>query len=396
MITRLQVHNFKSLRDVDISLDPLNVLVGPNMSGKSNILDALLFLYQVFFPQPGAQGVNYALAQRAGPDEVLWKGGEDKLITISLETTDDLDSEIRYQYAIEIIVGAGGYATVQNESLRLRRNGASVTLLGKQEGAAQSTGFQYWNANGGAFGGTGQGGVSAMQHAHPSWDGYKFLNSAQYWRFYHFLPPIMKESSEMASGQLLSTYGQNISARLLWLQTHSPKTFGMLNEVLRDAFPDVMQVRTIPTPDGKVHVAVDEKGLKRPTNVWQLSDGFVHFLGLLSLIYVPPELSGTLFLVEEPENYLHPRLLETLVTLLRQVRQDISQAKQPLSQILLTTQSPYLVDRFHLDEIVWVEKRNGETKVFRPSDKKGLRQLVENSDLGLGDLLYAGALGQEK
>ena len=200
----------------------------------------------------------------------------------------------------------------------------------------------------------------------------------------------------MASGQSLSPYGENISARLLWLQTHSPKAFGMLNEVVQDVFPNVTQVRTIPTPDGKVHVSVDEKGLSRSTNVWQLSDGFLHFIALLSLIYVPPELSGTLFLVEEPENYLHPRLLETLVALLRQVRQDLSSSKQPLSQILLTTQSPYLVDQFHIDEIISVRKQNGETSVLRPSDKQSLRELVENKDLGLGDLMYAGALGQDQ
>ena len=55
MITRLQVRNFKSLRDIDLAFGPLSVLVGPNMSGKSNIRDVFRFLYQVFFPEePGA------------------------------------------------------------------------------------------------------------------------------------------------------------------------------------------------------------------------------------------------------------------------------------------------------------------------------------------------------
>lgn len=388
MITRLQVQNFKSLRDVDITFGSLNVLVGPNMSGKSNILDALLFLNQVFFPQGGTQGANYAVAQRAGVDEILWKGGNSKLIRIAIETTDDGEPATKYEYSLELIAGTGGFASVQNESLTITRAGKRADLLGKNSGG----GLQYLSADGTNMGGV-QPGLSALQYAYPGWDGFKFAEAARYWRFYHFLPPIMKESSDMASGQSLLTYGQNISARLLWLQTHSPKAFGMLNEVLRDVFPDVIQIRTIPTPDGKVHVSVDEKGLKYPTNVWQLSDGFVHFMSLLSLIYVPPELSGTLFLVEEPENYLHPRLLETLVALLRQVRQEVSQSNQSLSQIMLTTQSPYLVDQFHIDEIISVQKQNGETKTSRPSDKRHLRELVENKDRGLGDLMYAGSLG---
>ena len=101
-------------------------------------------------------------------------------------------------------------------------------------------------------------------------------------------------------------------------------------------------------------------------------------------------------MIEEPENHLHPRLLETLVGLLRQVRQEALDSKGPLSQIMLTTQSTYLVDHFKLDEIIWIEKKNGETKAYRPADKKHLKELVENKELGLGDLMFTGALGEEK
>jgi predicted ATPase len=180
----------------------------------------------------------------------------------------------------------------------------------------------------------------------------------------------------------------------MWLQAHSVESFIRLNEVLHDLFPDVQQVRPIPTPDGKVHLATSEKGLKRLTNIWQTSDGFLVLTALLSLIYVPPELSGTVFCIEEPENHLHPRMLETLVTLLRQVRQEVIDRGGVLTQIFLTTQSPYLLDQFSLEEIVWVEKRDGETRVSRPADKKHLRRLVEDKELGLGELMYSGVLGE--
>ena len=67
----------------------------------------------------------------------------------------------------------------------------------------------------------------------------------------------------------------------------------------------------------------------------------------------------------------------------------------PPSQIILTTQSPYVIDQMNLDEILWVEKKKGETKVVRPSDKANLRKLVEDEVLGLGDLMFTGALGEE-
>ena len=134
MITRLRVRNFKSLREIDLPLGPLNVFVGPNMAGKSNILDVLEFLYQVFFPEANAQGVPYALAQRGGPNEVLWKGGEDKLISITLESVDDDEPDANYIYELQLIVGAGNFATVQNESLRLLRGGKEIDLLRREGG----------------------------------------------------------------------------------------------------------------------------------------------------------------------------------------------------------------------------------------------------------------------
>jgi predicted ATPase len=127
-----------------------------------------------------------------------------------------------------------------------------------------------------------------------------------------------------------------------------------------------------------------------------MSDGFLVLTALLSLVYAPAELAGTLFCIEEPENHLHPRLMETLVSLLRQVHQEARISRQSPTQLILTTQSPYLVNQFSLDEVIWIEKKNGETKAFRPSSKTDLKKLVEDKELGLGDLMYTGALGDEK
>lgn len=391
MITRLQVRNFKSLRDLDLPLGPLNVLVGPNMAGKSNILDVLRFLFQVFFPEANTQGIWYALAQRGGPSEVPWKGGEDKLISIALDGVDDDEPGTNYKYELQLIVGAGNFVTVQNESLKLLRGGKEIDLI-RQEGGW----FRIANADGKDMANVPSSGVSALQYAPPNWDGYRLHEWVRNWRFYHLVPPVMKERSQMSFGQLLMPNGDNLSAWLMWIQTRSPEAFGRINEVLRDLFPDVIQVKTIPSPDGKVHLEFLEKGLRRPTTVWQASDGLVVLAALLSLIYVPAELSGTLFCIEEPENHLHPKLLETLVALLRQVRQEVLDSKARSAQIIITTQSPYLVDQMSLEEVVWVERKNGETRAYRPAGKEHLRKLVESKELGIGDLMFTGALGEGK
>jgi predicted ATPase len=92
---------------------------------------------------------------------------------------------------------------------------------------------------------------------------------------------------------------------------------------------------------------------------------------------------------------LHPKLIETLVALLRQVQQEVADRGVPRSQIVLTTHSLLVIDEMKIEEILWIAKKQGETKVIRPNDKPHLRKLVEDEELGLGDLMFAGALGEE-
>ena len=394
MITRLHVRNFKSVKELDLRFGPINVLVGPNMTGKSNILDVFRFLHDLLSGERNIKGLNFALTQRGGVNEILWKGGKEKVITFALEATGEpLHPRTTYKYEVQILAGAGDYATVHYESLRLATEEIDHELLALQQG-----GFtQYKNADGQELGGVGTSGATALENAFPRWDGYRFYEIVKQWRFYHLVPGSMKEPSKMASGRILDQPGgDNLSAWLMWLQTHSPDVFAKINEVLRDLLPGVLQVRTIPTQDGNVHLSVNEKGLNQPTGVWQASDGFLALIALLSLIYGPPDLNGTLCCIEEAENHLHPRLLETLVKLLRQVQQAMRDSDRPQSQFIFTTQSPYFLDQFSLDEVFWIEKENGETKAPRPASKEHLRKLVEDKDLGLGERMYTGALGKER
>ncbi|PYV23805.1 MAG: hypothetical protein DMG27_14625 [Acidobacteria bacterium] len=389
MITRLQVRNFKSLRDVDLPLGPLNVLVGPNMGGKSNILDLLTFLFECWFPKLGTWGPVNALANRQGIEEVLWKGGQDKLLSISIEFVEPIRADRKFIYEIEVVAGVGGYVNIQKETLILQEDGKEQALI-----VRHNDGTWLVNANGDRLVAV-LAQRSAMEIAPPNWDGYPLKFFAQNWRFYQFVPGLMKQANQMTAGSVLDPHGGNLSAWLMWLQTRSPEAFGRIAEAARDMFPEIRDLLTWPTQQGTVYLASQERDLLRPVSLFQMSDGELVFIAFLSLIDAPDDLGGTLFCIEEPENHLHPKLFETLVALLRQVRQEVADRGVPPSQIILTTQSPYVIDQMNLDEILWVEKKKGETKVVRPSDKANLRKLVEDEVLGLGDLMFTGALGEE-
>jgi predicted ATPase len=388
MLKRLEVGNFKSFRTLDLSLGPLNVLVGPNMGGKSNLLDVLRFLYESWFPAPGTYGPLNALGKRGGIDEVSWKGGQDKLVSIGVNFADPAQPGATFVYRIELVGGPSGYVNIQAEQLLRWSKGGQDSLI-----ARDGDGRWLVNANKQRLVSV-QPERSAMELAPPNWDGYPLKWFAQNWRFYQLVPALLKRLNQVTEGRVLGPNGENLSAWLMWLQTRAPEAFSRISEVTRDVFPEIRSLLTWPTQQGTVSLVSQEQALTRPTPIFQMSDGEVVFIALLSLICAPDELSGTLFCIEEPENHLHPKLFETLVELLRQAQQEaVDRGVQP-SQILLTTQSPYVVDQMNLDEVIWVAKRDGESTVVRPSDRDHLRRLVEDKALGLGELMFSGALGE--
>ncbi|HUB77229.1 MAG TPA: AAA family ATPase [Bryobacteraceae bacterium] len=389
MITRVRARNFRSLKEVDFSLGPLNVLVGPNMGGKSNVLDLFRFLYECWFPQPSTFGPLSAVARRQGMEELLWKGGADNLLAIGLEFQAPGQPSKKFDYELELLGGTGGYLTIQKEALTLAEDGSNHQLITKD-------GEGRWLANAdGSKLGLFQYERSALELAPLNWDGYPLKSFAQNWRFHQFIPELMKQVNQMTSGGILDVHGSNLSAWLMWLQTRAPQAFARIAEVAGDVFPEVRGLLTWPMNQGTVYLASQEKALLRPTPLFQMSDGELAFIAYLSLIFAPRELGGTLFLIEEPENHLHPRLFETLVALLRQAQQETGADGVEKSQIIATTHSPQVLDQMKLDEILWVAKTEGMTKVFKPWDKHSLRSLAVDEELGLGDLMFTGALGEE-
>ena len=143
MIKRLKVRNFLSLQDIDLELGINNLVVGPNMSGKSNLIDCFRFLTNMV-----TQGLTKAFLDRGGFHEVLWKGGDESRIYFGLTVEVPVENGLprkEYDYEITILGGQTGAIAVEHEKLTLKSEKTVVTLvdLKSGQGERQESGRNY-------------------------------------------------------------------------------------------------------------------------------------------------------------------------------------------------------------------------------------------------------------
>jgi predicted ATPase len=384
MLMRLRVRNYLSLKDVDLKLGGRNLLVGPNMAGKSNLIDCLRFLTST-----AIVGLKQTFLNRNGFQEVVWKGGEENRILLALTIEAPVEEEKTkktYEYEISIIGSATGLITVEREKLAVKEGKKTGTLVDLKSGQGNLT-----HADGSvAISPSADPTISALEFNVPGWEGTDFKSLISAWRFYRLIPTHMKQPNATTAQNFLNEDGNNLSSWLMTLQTRYPKTFQRIKQIVTDVLPDLKEILAPPTQFATTYVTTHEKHLKKPIYIWQMSDGELAFVALLSLIFAPEELGAPLYCIEEPENHLHPRLLETLVEVLTQRQSELG---QHAAQLITTTHSPYLVDKVSLDELIVIEKSNGATIFIHPSSKQHLRELLEREEIGLGELWYTGELG---
>jgi len=387
MIKQLRVQNYLSLREVTLDLGLRNVLVGPNMAGKSNIVDALRFLTHM-----ASSGLMVAVNARGGFSEILWKGTEEGQISFFVKGEvrfDENENPRTYEYEISLVGSAKtgtGTFSIEKETLKFCDKGGEYIIAEFRNG--QGKGLHKDGSV--AFEAREPSNKSFLEYSIPGWEGMFIKNSISLWRFYRLIPFAMRNPNIVSEQFFLTEHGDNLSAWLLTLQTSHREEYRRLEQAIQDVLPDIREVLTPPTQMGTTYLTMQETHLKRPISLWRMSDGALQFIALLSLIFAPSELGAPLFCVEEPENHLHPRMLESLVELLQQRQQEFG---SEAAQVVVTTHSPHLVDMVTLEDLVVVEKEKGATRCVRPGSKKHLRGLLEREELGLGDLWYSGALG---
>ena len=400
MIQFVRLAGYKSIRDQTLELGPLNVLIGPNASGKTNFIDALNLLSEA-----SQVSLGKAVNRRGGLSPLLWAGSSPPYAALGERRPPEeragkitwhidfppkgsfADGSRSIQYEISLVQAGIDFRVIEDLIANGQRN--PLTLLHRDEGGE----FSLYNTKERTYDKPSPESDQTRQAFSYVRDPVRYPVLAKlqeelkafkyYMNFDTSERALIRRPQTVMSETILYEDGSNLSIVLHNLSQRFPSSFQEIFETAKVAYPSLERLYfEAPGPAGQIILAWKDTEFIRPFMANELSDGTLRFLCLLAILLnpTPPPLTC----LEEPELGLHPALLIMIAELL----QDASTR----TQLIVTTHSPQLVDKLSPDQVVVVNKdESGATSFERLTSKKDLRRWLKK--FSLGELWMMGELG---
>jgi len=361
VISSVAFHNFKALREARVELRPFNLIVGPNGSGKTSLIQALLRLRTLARvggtltgrqPMPVRLALARKIEETASPALEFRFGPPHEAALARLSCVEQLVcDQIEFSGIAEAEYGA---------------------LLAEIEGIRAYL-FDHYAMAEPSFYTTAEGTSATGREL---------------------------EARSKKGSETLASNGGNLAAVLAALRESHPANFAQLEAELRQIVPEFAGIEVL-----RSRAAVSSEtvslGLRLRGNggasgevvtADNLSQGTLYLLAVLFLVFQPAPPS--VVCIEEIDRGMHPRWLRALRDLLYRLSypRDFGQSRAPV-QVLVTTHSPYLLDLFkdHPEEIIISQKHGLSAHFERLSDRADLAALL--GEASLGDLWFSGILG---
>lgn len=421
-IEGFRIKNFRALRDVTLGrlwnqqqaepLTPMTAVIGKNGVGKSTLFDAFGFLADAL-----KSGVEEACDSRGrGGFERIRAQGQKGPIEFEVYYKEDGNAR-PITYEISIDIDSSGRPYVLKERLRQRRRGQkrgwpfSFLVLNSGKGVAwkgDQEGRQIEEDKGdfdllGLMESLKSGdakeesketelveledmrklGIATLgslkQHPRIS----EFRQFIEGWYLSYFTPDAARSLPLAGPQKHLNIHGDNLGNVVQFMEREHPKRFQAILNRIAEKIPGIDKIDTEKTNDGRLLLRFNDKGFQDPFYSQQMSDGTLKVFAYLLLLEDP---SPPPFLcIEEPENGLYHKLLETLAKEFR----EHATGRKGGSQVFITTHQPYLVDALEPDEVWILEKGpDGYSVIRRASDDKVVESMVAEG-LPLGGLWYS-------
>ncbi len=420
-IEGFRVKNYRALRDITLGklwntqnvkpLTPMTAVIGKNGVGKSTIFDTFGFLADCL-----KGGVEEACDSRGrGGFERIRSLGQSGSIEFQIYYREEANARpITYELAIDI--DSLGRPYVKSERLRQRRkgqrNGSPFSFLILNEGSGlawkgdeegkqveEDSDFDLFNLietirKSGAEEESRETefvelddkrklGIATLgslkQHPRIS----VFRRFIEGWYLSYFTPDAARSLPLAGPQKHLNIHGDNLGNVVQFMEREHPKKFQSILEKIAKKIPGVTRISTERSPDGRLLLRFNDRGFQDPFYAQQMSDGTLKVFAYLLLLEDP---SPPPFLcIEEPENGLYHKLLETLA---QEFREHATGLKGS-SQIFVTTHQPYFVDALEPEEVWVLEKgQDGFSTIRRTSENPLIENLVFEG-LPLGGLWYS-------
>ena len=370
MIERIIIKNFKSIRELDLELKPINILIGANGAGKSNFLNFFKFTNRIYVNRFREHiGNNIDSFLRFGRKESDFIYGlfdfdnkfavSYKIFPATNENTGYLDEE-RYLQKNKINDFQKEYQNweVIYQAMETPKKESDFDDLFNEASAKAS-----WLSS------------TGVQSYFVSFRTYHFHDTGE--------KSLIKQMNKINDNRYLRENGENLAAYLYYLQKKHPKKFKLIEANVRLVAPffDRFDLAPDRLNEDQIELSWLEKNSDNLFNAYALSDGTLRFIALTTLL-LQPDLPKTV-IIDEPELGLHPLAVNKLAAMLRQ-------AAAKGSQIIVSTQSSALVDNFEPEDVIAVDRKDDQS-VFRRLKSEEYQEWLK--DYTLGDLWNKNIIG---
>lgn len=383
-VESIKIKNYRVLQEVELNkLTPMTVLLGPNGSGKSTIFDVFNFLAECF-----QYGLRHAWDRRGRGKELKTRGSDGPIVFELKYREQQQPRTPIITYHLEIDDGPAGPEVIK-EWLHWRRasKGKPFRILEFQNGKGKAVSGDEPNSDEarietnlrspdliavntlGQF--TEHPRVAALREFIMNWY-VSYLSIEQ-----------TRTQPEAGPQPRLSKGGDNLPNVIQYLKEQHPERLEKIFSILRERIPRLERVAAEPMPDGRLLLQIKDAPFEQPVLSKFASDGTMKMLAYLTVLYdpEPPRFIG----IEEPENFLHPRLLPALA--------EECRAASEHSQLLITSHSPFLLNSMRAEEVLVLHRNEqGFTKAVHASDIPGIPELLDEGG-ALGYLWMEGHFG---
>lgn len=180
-----------------------------------------------------------------------------------------------------------------------------------------------------------------------------------------------RPEQETGYAEHLSREGENLSLVVEYLHSEHPDIFARILQKLESRVPGIRHVESRQTEEGRILLRFQDGAFESPFLARYVSDGTIKMLAYLTLLYDPDP--HPLLCVEEPENQLYP-------TLLWELAEEFRDYANRGGQVLISTHSPDFLNAASLDEVYWLQKEGGYTRIRRASEDPQVAKYMQQGD----------------